>query len=471
MPGEQPRYYEAMHQQKKEYMRFRLLGRNTFNIQFEIHFKDLDREVLEETIDRLFERHESLRTAFRQHDGKIEQYVYPSKPPGFEIEYIDLLGLEDKDEMIDEIYRKSSATRFDFERGPLVGIKVARYEERLSGMLFTIHHVISDGRSIDILKKEILALYEAGREGQEDPLPPVKWQYRDYGSWVNDFLESKGGAECREFYENRILESLAGENLHPGGDPGDGHMAPRSYKKELERDLLKCLGMKDERLVGEALGSIVHLYPEPGGCYRTYIKKDLLNKLEKLAVECNTTLFMVLIATFAILFRKVKERKNIRMYIPVTTRVLEEFEDIVGWLIGELIVCIKVDDDRNCNDLVTTVTNIFLETGNYRLYPHERIMKDLDLPLSVLAPVFINFGETIDEDIQDLRPVHAGKGSGHFDFKCVIYEYKNCLALTIDYNLNAYTPADIEYIMKEYLAILDSGIFDPKYTLKHFLNN
>lgn len=465
--GRQGEYYVCLHQQDKEYLRYRLLGENLFVIWFEMHFTDLDRGALEEAIDTVIGRHESLRTVFRYLDGKMQQFIYSGKPPGFVIQYDDLFGHPDIEAKVTRIYEISANKDFDFENGPLIDIRLVRYSERMTGMLFTMHHVISDAQSIGNLKQELEALYAARIRGRDAVLPPIPMQLRDYGAWVNDRLTHETGLEGRIYYAKKIKNSLAREDRA-------GYIKRASYTQLLEQELARATsadGEHAESVFREAYGRIVNLYPGKGGSYRTYIDGDTMKKMEELAAGCNTTFFAVVVASFAILFRKLRRWPDTRVYVPITTRVLEEFEPIVGWLVGEMILCVQVEEDGSVFSLLQHVTDELLETANHRFYPYEWIMRDLDIPLPVLAPVFLNLETPADEPIYDFTPAHRGEGSDHFDFKCVLQQHSNGVIMTVDYSRSVYAPEFVENMMRVYQEILHSGALDAGVSIKHLLTH
>lgn len=457
LPAKGAGNYDAMHQQEKEFLRFLITGRNSSNLRVTLRFQSLDRIALEKAISSLFQRHESLRTTFLQIDGLVKQVVHEYKTGEFRIEYVSLKG-ENDGEKVAGIHRNINSISFDMEKGPLIDLKVIDLPEDASIMVLTIHHAISDATSLEILKREIGILYDACRQGDDSPLPELPLQYKDYGGWINSLLASPEGKEGKAAYVERIKESLSKDEEALA----DTVFVKQSYREELEREMKMILKTEDISGFADGYGMIVALTPRRGASYTIFITGSLSGKLKSLSTDCNSSLFMTLIAAFAIVFYKKDRKKNIRISVPFSTRIFEQFENIVGWLTHNLILCIDVNDQMNVGEFIRAVTDNAWEASDSCFYPHEMIMKDLDVPLNVLAPVYINLLKTEDQRINDFTPVHSDKGSGILDLKCIVNECENGIAVRMNYNADKYSRDEIESISGDYLTILENMAEDPK---------
>jgi Condensation domain len=437
--------YDICHQQKKEYLRFLILGDYAFNSNFILSTQKPTQEVLEKVFETIFTRHEGLRTNFLQKNGQLQQKIHDTDSIVLKIDHIDLTDHADKEKIAGDLLFESGQRPFNFENELLCDVKIIRYSEETYFLLFTIHHVICDATSSEILKKEIELLYYAYSKGKENPLPPLQFQYKDYALWVNRYLASGYGRISQEFYKKKITASITGEYLS----------AIPSYKFRLKEELIRAVGTADLYKHQEAFGSVVNLYPEAGGFYKSFIRGDLLGRLKNASFDGGATLFNVLLTAFAILLSKVNMIRNARICVPFTTRVFEEFEQLVGWLTSEIIVSIPVDKDWKVSELVSSVSRIVLETADHRFYAHEQILDDLDIPLSILAPASMNFTVQSGVGMEDFKPYHGQQGSGHFNIHFKITEYANGLIIEINYNLNAYSAGRIEYMVTEFAGILE----------------
>jgi len=432
--------YDLFYQQKKEYLRFLILGDQSFNMNFVLRFDDMNVPAMKKAVLTVFERHESLRTTYLCTNGVMQQHIHSMESIGDPIQYIDLTGEANTEEAAYKLFYSVLKRKFNFEKELLAEIRLVKISERTSCISVTVHHVCCDTVSRQILWREIDTLYAAFSQGKENPLPPVSLQYKDYARFVNNFLQSKAGAAAREFYMKRI-----------GAPHG-------SYRKKLQQELERAGVDATKKPFIEAFGSIVNLYPEKGAMFRTCIKESLLNKVRELAASCNSSLNMTLTAAFAMALQKIAGRNSFRFHIPFTNRTLAEFENIVGWLTSEVILVVDVKNDLR--QLIKEVTAGFLEVSPHQLYPHEAILNDLDIPLNELVDAMLNFVRIPGERMEYFTSVHDDNGSGHFNLRLSISEFDNGIDLTVHYNLNMYTKDRVEELVDMFINFLSHATRD-----------
>ena len=169
----------------------RLEGTSTeYNVPEALRLRgQLDRVALERTVNTIVERHESLRTRFVEVDGEPLQVIEPTL--GIEVPLEDLSGIEEQQqrERVLAAMRREGEAAFDLARGPVLRIKLLKLGERDHVLLRTMHHIVSDGWSQGVFDREFKTLYEAYREGRENPLPPLGVQYADFALWQRSWLE------------------------------------------------------------------------------------------------------------------------------------------------------------------------------------------------------------------------------------------------------------------------------------------
>jgi hypothetical protein len=443
--------YEVMHSQAKEYLRYEIIGAFGFNLTLKMKFSWFDKAAIEKVVETVITRHESLRTTFKKVNGKQRQVIHNYPMEGFSIEYIDLAQKKNREKVFRRIYAGLSKLPFDFETGPLVNVKIVHYDAGVNWLLFTMHHVISDEVSLNILRNELETLYEAFTEQKPDPLPPPAIQYKDYAAWVKNHMDSAKGQYSREYYHRKLLTSIENEIKS-----GAGTKPLPSYKKQLLRELASKLKRKNVQEMGERMyGYIVNIYTKPGACYINYFKGSPLTSLKAIAAGNKVTVFSVLVAALSIAMYRVRKEQFLRMYLPFSTRVFEKLDDVIGWFVGEVIVCIDVNEQSSLSDLITAVERNILESADHRLYPHERLMKELDVTLDVLSPIQINYIRQ-QGSVKDFTP-RQSPAKCHFNFRCAINDYENGIEFLIDYKLSEYTAGEVENIYAEILKIIDES--------------
>src|SRR5207302_11198938 len=129
------------------------------------------------------ERHEALRTTFTDADGDPVQHIGSRAESNFRLLEHDLGESEDAQEELQRLIEMEARGEFDLQTGPLMRGRLIREAEDQYALLITMHHIVSDGWSVGVLKDELSALYSAFVRGESDPLPELSVQYADYATW------------------------------------------------------------------------------------------------------------------------------------------------------------------------------------------------------------------------------------------------------------------------------------------------
>jgi hypothetical protein len=290
----------------------------------------------------------------------------------------------------------------------------------------------------------------------------MRTQYKEYAQWIRLFNNSEKGAEAINAYKERIGKSLQMDDANPlvSAPYRAKQGLKKNYHGELERELKAILHTQDLSGYQHAFGVLVNLFLIPMAQYTAYVELPVLTRLKDLAINARSSLYMTLISSFAILTARLEQKRNVRMLIPNSTRVLEEFENIIGWMTSEVVVCIDLQEHLSVKEFIASVTDVVVEASRYQFYPHERVLQDLDIPLHILAPHFLNCIAS-DEEIKDFTPHHSPNGSGHFDLKCTMMEHKNGISIVTDYNKEIYEAGQIEALIRDYFTILDNMLASP----------
>ncbi|WP_439800612.1 condensation domain-containing protein [Pseudomonas simiae] len=124
-----------------------------------------------------------MRTRFYERDGQAFQRV--DTKADFDLQVIDLsdLPVAEREARAQQIREDEARTQFDLEKGPLLWVTLVRLDDEDHQLLVTLHHIIADGWSLNILMDEFSRLYAAAVQGQTLELPPLALQYADYGTW------------------------------------------------------------------------------------------------------------------------------------------------------------------------------------------------------------------------------------------------------------------------------------------------
>ncbi|MGW2778922.1 amino acid adenylation domain-containing protein [Streptomyces olivaceoviridis] len=164
---------------------------------------------------QLVDRHSILRSAFVW-EGVSEpvQVVQRRAPLPFEVR--DLRGLSGHEERLNAFLAEDWARGFDLSRAPLVRVTVLRMTEERRIVVWSFHHILLDGWSVQILQKELFAIYRSLLDGTPAELPPTV-PYRRYIEWLN----SRRDDDSRAFWSDYLAGVTEPTALHVDRDTGD----------------------------------------------------------------------------------------------------------------------------------------------------------------------------------------------------------------------------------------------------------
>jgi amino acid adenylation domain-containing protein len=299
----------------------------------------LDREVLQSALDQLAERHEALRTAFVSIDGQPFQWILTADTP-FPLKYHDIRGAADTDAGLQGLIRDEIRTPFNLEHGRLCRAQLIRLGETEYVLLCTMHHIISDGWSIGILVREFSALYSALSQGEPNPLPPLAIQYADYAMWQRRW----GNPELLESDSAHWTEVLSGapERLDIPSD------RPRPVQQDYA-----------------------------GAYVEIALSTQLTHDLKGLSQRHGVTLFMTLLAGWAVLLARLSGAEDLVIGTPTANRTRSEAEPLVGFLVNALALRLDLSGEPDVGALLQRVKKRSLEAQEHQAMPFEHLVETM----------------------------------------------------------------------------------------------
>jgi len=154
-------------------------------------------------------RHEALRTTFELIDGKLSQIIHP--PSAMPLPVVDLEPLQGETQRLEaeRLTRNHAAFRFDLKRGPLLTLKLLRFDAHHHTLLVTMHHIICDGISNGILMRDMRVYYESILTGTDPVLPELPIQFADYAVWHEDWLAGPEPAASLDFWRRSLGQDFS----------------------------------------------------------------------------------------------------------------------------------------------------------------------------------------------------------------------------------------------------------------------
>ncbi len=407
-PVELQEYYDASHAQRRLWI-IDQLEQNLVNYNIPgacLLDGAFDVPAFHKAFQRLVERHESLRTSFIVVDGEPCQKIHDDVP--FVIEEMDLSGEADNETLARKYAEKESLTPFDLSGTPLLRAKLLKLSEDRHILIVNIHHIISDALSLDVLTKEVLALYTAYSKGEEDPLPRLQIQYKDYAAWQNELLTS----DKIQAHKTYWLEKLSGE------------MPVLNLPTDYPRPTVQTFN-------GEAIRFNLGNKPE----------------LQKIAEENDSSLFMVVISLIKILFHRYTAQQDIIIGTPITGRNHPDLEDQIGFYVNMLALRDQIHGNDTFISALKKVRQTCIEAYNHQLYPFDKLTDELGLERDMSRSPVFDVIVVMHNETQTTHKAFDNVEVSEFDFQTrtskydltfTVTETRDAFDVVIEYNTDLF---------------------------------
>ncbi|HEY0553754.1 MAG TPA: amino acid adenylation domain-containing protein, partial [Thermoanaerobaculia bacterium] len=394
----------------------------------------LDGPALEWALDEIVRRHEALRTTFRKGpEGKPVQVLNPHRP--FQVPLADLRGLPPAVRATEALRqaRLGIARPFSLSRGPLFRVELLRVEDEQHALLLSMHHIVSDGWSLEVLVRELAALYAAFAAGLPSPLPELPVQYDDFARWQRRWL---------------------------GGAPLDGQLA--YWRRQLEGVPLVF------ELPADRPRPAVQTYD--GGTVLVHLPAPLAERLQALSRAHRVTLFMALLAAFATLLERHTGRRDILLGTPIANRNRAETAGLIGFFVNMLVLRADLAGDPGFDRLLARVREMALGAYGHQDLPFERLVEELqparDLSRHPLFQVCFAMASTpwhaLDLPGLTLGFVDAGAAVELYDLTLQITDTGQGLDARLSFNADLFDEATIVRLGGHLEALLASLAEDPR---------
>jgi acyl carrier protein len=177
-------------------------GKTSYNMPFAYRLAgELGVEALQSALNTLVQRHEILRTAIGNHEGKPYLSIEEHLDFHLAVENLHDLSTTERDEFIQRFSHKEIVEGFNLEQAPLIRARLLCCDTNDYILFITLHHIIFDGWSINIFLKELLTLYQQYTSGETVSLEPLKLQYADYASWLRLWLQGDNLSKQLDFWK------------------------------------------------------------------------------------------------------------------------------------------------------------------------------------------------------------------------------------------------------------------------------
>jgi amino acid adenylation domain-containing protein len=351
IPVSKQAYYPLSSAQKRFYL-LQKINQNpvAYNIPVFLKIKKaVDAKRVHEIFQILINRHESLRTVFVSKNGEVVQEILEE----VELSFSAISATGNSSEYYGAL--NSFLQPFNFLSAPLMRVLLVQLEDNTAVLAVDMHHIISDGISLEVLSEEFIQLYE------NRLLVPLTIQYKDYSAWQNSDQFIKKLMEQEQYWLNKL----------------EGQLPVISLPTDFVRPEVKSF---------------------KGSTVRFEIDEKTTAELRNYATQNNASLFMLLLSVFNVLVSKLSNEEDILIGTPIAGRRLESLQRIVGVFVNTIVLRNTVNGEKEFHNFFNEVIQNTLEAfENQDLQFEDLIEKlnvDRDLSRNPLFEIIYSYNES-----------------------------------------------------------------------------
>ena len=313
-----------------------------FNITSEFDLDgELERQAFDTALDMLMRRQQSLRTSFFMENGEARQFVLEEYT--LPVKYSALLGLSiaQQANVLSASIDNEHRTPFNLNHGPLLRVHVLSLTQTLHKVLYTVHHIVSDGWSNSLFTDELKTIYRAIVAGEQPQLPDLPVQYADFAVWQRKFVTN--------------------ENLKPQLDYWLKHLAgmPKGHGIQLDN----------------ARGKV---QPHQGRLHRLVLSRELTEQLRAYCQVNSVTPFIALQTIFAVLLAKHGDDPDVVMGLVVAGRTQRETEPLIGLFVNSLVLRSRFSLSSSFQELLAENRKTILDAYANQHVPFDFLVERLN---------------------------------------------------------------------------------------------
>ncbi|MBI6946015.1 non-ribosomal peptide synthase/polyketide synthase [Pseudomonas koreensis] len=405
-------------------------GANTaYNIPVALRLRGrLDDAALQRALARIVARHETLRSRFAQFNDEAQVLIAPVDT-GLLLRVEDLRQHPQPEETLQALIQGEASGPFDLQDDPLIRGRLVRLADDHHVLLLTLHHIISDGWSMGVLTRELMALYQAFSHGQPDPLPPLALQYTDYAVWQRRWLSGEVLQRQSEYWQRTLAGAPA------------LLMLPTDRPRPAQQDYA-------------------------GSSVAVVLDERLSAGLKALGQRHGVTLYMTLMSAWAMLLSRLSGQAEVVIGSPVANRTRAEIEGLIGMFVNTLALRIDTSGELSVEALLARVKAQTLQAQAHQDLPFEQVV-EITRPVRSLAhsPLFqtllswdglespaLALGELTLEGVAE--PSHFAK----FDLSLSLSESNGIIRGSLEYATALFDQSTVERFVGYFQRLLQAMV-------------
>jgi hypothetical protein len=407
-------------------------GNPAYNLPAAVRIEGtLNLHEFEQGLNEIIRRHEALRTAFRIIDGQCMQVI--AREARLTVRFVDLQSLPEKErEELWPCLAKCEARRiYDLAFGLLLRVALLKLADDDHIALFTIHHIVSDAWSLQLLVRELAELGETFAKGTPSRLAELPIQYADFAVWERERLQGEAAEKQLSYWRSQL----------------SGAPARLRLSTDKPRPPIRMFR---------------------GGRRSFQLTAELSERIRALGRQENATVFMTMLAALQTLLYRYTGQEDISVGSPISGRTHPETENIVGCFVNTLVLRIDLSGEPSFRELLRRVRETALEAYMNAGLPFEILVTELqlnrDLTHHPLFQVFFRLDSpspAISAEWHSVRRLEVENETSKFDLEWSIVETPKGLSGTVIFNSDLFEVETISEMIERYKLLLSEIIQDP----------
>ncbi|MBD6618563.1 amino acid adenylation domain-containing protein [Komarekiella sp. 'clone 1'] len=413
-------------------------GNPAYNISLAVNLKgQLEVTLLEQSFNEIIHRHETLRTTFTTVNGEPVQVIAPSLK--LSLSTVDWQkNVDSQGELaIRELLTQESQRPFDLIHGPLLRAKLLRLTQQEHILLLEMHHIISDGRSVEIFLQELALLYKAFLTGSSSPLPEVSIQYKDFAYWQRQWLQGEI-LQTQLSYWKQQLEGVPAALQLPTDRPRPTVQTSHGAQQSIE------------------------------------LSETVIEQLKAIARQKGITLFMLLLAAFQTFLYRYTGQNDIAVGTPVANRNRDEVKGLIGFFVNTLVLRTDMSGDPTFDELLTRVKKVALGAYTHQDLPFDQLVEALqperDTSRTPLFQVMFNvqdYSQLPEMPGLALSLLKIETKTAQFDLSLSIEIAEERVMASFEYNTDLFDATTITKMLRHFQNLLSSITANPQTRLSN----
>ncbi|MEG4215636.1 amino acid adenylation domain-containing protein [Microcoleus sp. Pol14C6] len=392
----------------------------------------LNAETLRQSIEKIIERHEILRTAFAGGEKQQIQVIFEAII--FPLPLIDLSDRspDEREKLAQKLCAEEAQLPFDLTHPNLLRAKLLRLSETEHTLLLSAHHIIFDGWSLGVFLRELAAFYEGITKNNLASLPPLPIQYADFATWQRQQMQGEILETQLTYWKQQLSGSAAVLNL-----PTDfSRPAVQSYK---------------------------------GGRQLFELPENLTEAIRQLSRREKTTPFMTLLAAFKTLLYRYTGQEDILVGSPIASRNSSETESLIGFFVNTLVLRTDLNGNPTFRELLNRVREVALGAYSHQDVPFEKLVEELqpnrDLSHSPLFQVMFAFQNASEFALElpnlslNCQQIHSD--TANFDLTLELEATAIGIRGWFEYSIDLFEAATIAQMAGHFQNLLEGIVANP----------